>query len=57
MISFKKFIIFTVFTAIFWSKIWVFHEKYIIFSKFEKFRKFFDQKIFEKKIIKKIEKM
>ena len=56
MIFFTKLIIFIVFTAIFWSKIWVFHEKYINFSKFEKFSKifenfwkFFDQKIFEKK--------
>ena len=56
MIFFTKLIIFIVFTAIFWSKIWVFHEKYVNFSKFEKFSKifenfwkFFDQKIFEKK--------
>ena len=65
MISFTKFNIFAVFTAIFWSKIWVFHEKYINLSKFEKisknfenFWKFFDQKFFEKKkkIDKKIEK-
>ena len=66
MIFFTKLIIFIVFTAIFWSKIWVFHEKYVNFSKFEKFSKifenfwkFFDQKIFEKKkknFDKKIEK-
>ena len=54
MISFTKFNIFAVFTAIFWSKIWVFHEKYINVSKLEKFRKIL--KIFENFLIKNFSK-